>query len=71
MKRKHTVPNVGDLIMLDCGYGCQEAWQPCTLLSWGFASRLFDTGYDMYARVKDPTDYVFHTTLIEFPHAPS
>lgn len=71
MKRKHTVPNPGDRIMLDCGYGCHESWQHCILLSWGFSGRLFDTGYDMTARVLAPCGDVFDTTLIEVPNASS
>jgi hypothetical protein len=67
--RKHTVPNVGDAILLDCGFGCHEHWQHCALLSWGFSSRLFDTGYNIYAQVKEPSGSVFCTTLIEVPYA--
>jgi hypothetical protein len=70
-RRKHTVPNTGDTIVLDCGYGCRENYQRCTLLSWGFGSRLFDTGYDIHARVQSPYGDTFYTTLISYPGDPS
>jgi len=60
----HTVPNPGDKITLDRGYGPHESWQNCIILSIGFASGLFDSNQDLCATVREPNGSIFNTTLI-------
>jgi hypothetical protein len=62
--RIFTVPNKGDTIPLDCGYGCHEHWEACTILSVFSATRLFDLGADLCASVREPSGAVFTTTLV-------
>jgi hypothetical protein len=69
-RRIHTVPNVGDRLELDTGYGCHTHMSFCRILRIYTTSRLFDDGSDLAALVMDPNEETFHTTLVSVPGNP-
>lgn len=66
----HTVPNPGDTLILDCGYGLQEDYKPCRVIGIFAANRLFGDGHDLCAQVREPYGSVFNTTLVCNPGNP-
>lgn len=59
-----TVPNVGDWLTLDCGYGPHTMDYPCRILSLSWVSGLF-SGTNLMASVQMGTyGEVFDTDLI-------
>ena len=59
-----TVPNVGDRITLNCGYGGGPNETLCRIESLGHSSRLFGEGFVLTANVRIPgTDEIFTTDL--------
>lgn len=62
-----TVPNLGDKIMLDCGYGPQERYEECTIVSVFACGRLFDSGFDLCAHVRETSGIGLTATLFRCP----
>ena len=64
-KKQITVPNVGDKLTLNCGYGGGPDETLCRIESLGKCSRLFGEGYTLTANVRIPgTGERFSTDLV-------
>lgn len=65
-KKQITVPNVGDTITLNCGYGGGPDETLCRIESLGQCSRLFGEGYSLNAEVRIlGTGERFSTALVD------